>query len=216
MKKYKLPLLIVFILIVSSGSNIHGQEFDMFGGKDLLSETPLYPLPDEMTFEEYQIMNKRISVGLLLSAIPVPGTMHSYAGEAQTAKKIRWVAAGSVLTMIIGAVSMKEGDWEDTEYQIFEEGGTVYEMIPTGEFGGHTTYKYVELKKTYSGGSALIPLGVGVLIADYIYDYIHGIKVIERKRDEVRFKYGKTIDFSFTPTINFQNQTTGLLMTYNF
>ena len=39
---------------------------------DPLSETPLYPIPEEMTFEEYEDMN-RISQALLWSSIPLPG-----------------------------------------------------------------------------------------------------------------------------------------------
>ena len=43
---------------------------------ETLSETPLYPIPAEMTFEEYQDMNRRMSQAVLLSTIPVPGITH--------------------------------------------------------------------------------------------------------------------------------------------
>ena len=91
-----------------------------------------------------------------------------------------------------------------------------YQKIPIGETGGEIDYKYVELGKKYSGASFLIPLGIGVLIGDYLYDYIHGIRTIESKRDKVRFKYGKKLDFSFTPTYDLKNKTAGISFTYNF
>ena len=28
---------------------------------------------------------------------------------------------------------------------------------------------------------------------DYLYDFVHGIQVIEEKRDRVRFEYGKAL-----------------------
>ena len=46
-----------------------------------------------MTYEEYQDMNRRISTGLMRSAIPVPGMMHFYAGEPRTGK---WLLATSL------------------------------------------------------------------------------------------------------------------------
>ena len=188
---------------------------------DILSENPINPIPKEMTFEEYQDMNKRLNVGLLLAAIPIPGMIHHYAGEQKIAKKIRWVAAGSILAIIGGAISMKEDGWKKSPYQIsiVNEGNDNeirYEMIPIGQTGTAIEYKYVELRKKYSGAFFLIPLGIGVLIGDYLYDYIHGIRTIESKRDKVRFKYGKKLDFSFTPTYDLKNKTAGISFTYDF
>ena len=192
-------------------------------GTDLLNENPIYPIPEEMTFEEYQDMNRRLGVGLLLAAIPIPGTIHNYAGEEKLSKKIRWVAAGSVLSIIIGAISTKEGDWEESPYQISilnegEKNELRYQMIPVGSVGTDIEYKYVELNKTTnsSGATFLIPLGISVLIADYLYDYIHGIKTIENKRDKVRFKYGKKLDFSFEPTYDINTRMAGINFSYKF
>ncbi len=116
---------------------------------------------------------------------------------------------------------MKEDGWRESPYEIYiEKPGTDdekrYQKMPIGETGGVIDYKYVELEKKYSGASFLIPLGIGVLIGDYLYDYIHGIRTIESKRDKVRFKYGKTLDFSFTPTYDLKNKTAGINFTYDF
>ena len=183
----------------------------------LLNENQLYPIPEEMTFEEYQDMNRRLEVGLLLAAIPIPGTIHNYAGEEKIAKKIRWIAAASVASIIIGAFSTNEGDWEKSEYATTELNDKRYEMIPIGSMGEDIEYKYVELYKTSTGGANfLIPLGVGVLLADYLYDYIHGIKIIEKKRDQVRFKYGKKLDFSFNPIYDINKGMAGINFSYKF
>ena len=52
------------------------------GTGDVLNEAPLIPVPQDMTYEEYQDMNRRISTGLMRSVIPVPGMMHFYARGA--------------------------------------------------------------------------------------------------------------------------------------
>ena len=209
---------ILLNIIFSQG----GTQTNLFG-TDLLNENPIYPIPEEMTFEEYQDMNRRLGVGLLLAAIPIPGTIHNYAGEEKIAKKIRWVAAGSIVSINIGAIATEEGDWEESPYQtsIFNEGEENeqrYQMIPIGAVGTDIEYKYVELNKIKksSGAAFLIPLGISVLIADYFYDYIHGIKTIENKRDRVRFKYGKKIDFSFEPTYNINTRMAGINLSYQF
>ena len=211
--------LIIFLLLnigFSQNDNLTNRYIN-----DILSETPINPIPKEMTFDEYQDMNRRVNMGLLLAAIPIPGTIHHYAGEKKIANNIRWVAAGSILAIIGGALSMKEDGWRESPYEIYiENPGTDdekrYQKIPIGETGGAIDYKYIELGKKYSGASFLIPLGIGVLIGDYLYDYIYGIRTIESKRDKVRFKYGKTLDYSFTPTYDFKNKTAGINFTYDF
>ena len=212
--------LIIITLVLNISFSQNDNLMNRYGN-DILSENPINPIPEEMTFDEYQDMNRRLTVGLLLAAIPIPGTIHHYAGEQKIAKKIRWVAAGSILAIIGGAMSMKEDGWKESPYEIkfVNEGNDNeirYEMIPISQTGTEIKYKLVELGKKYSGASFLIPLGICVLIGDYLYDYIHGIRTIESKRDKVRFKYGKKLDFSFTPTYDLKNKIAGISFTYNF
>ena len=217
-----MKIVIIITTILLSVIFSQGKMQTNLFGTDLLNENPIYPIPGEMTFAEYQNMNRRLGVGLLLAAIPIPGTIHNYAGEEKIAKKIRWVAAGSVLSVIMGVISTKEGDWEESPYQISilnegEKNELRYKMIPIGSVGTDIEYKYVELYKTRtSGATFLIPLGISVLITDYLYDYIHGIKTIENKRDRVRFKYGKKLDFSFEPTYDINTRMAEINFSYKF
>ena len=201
MTKY---LLASFLLLISFSFSF-----------DVLNEVNIYAIPEEMTFEEYRDMNRRLSVALVLSAVPYPGMIHSYAGESKTAKKIRWAVAGGLLSMMGAAVFSEEADWGDSKYETTEINGIQYEMIPIQQEGDNITYKLSELDKTYKGGEGFVILGAGLIIASYLYDYIHGIKVIEDKRDKVRFKYGKMKNFSFSPTYDLNSQTAGLNFSYN-
>ena len=193
-------------------------------GGDVLNESPLTPVPADMTFEEYRDMNRRLTVGLALTAVPIPGLIHDYAGEKKKAKRIRRVALGSVGLIVAGAFMAGDdkGEWQDTDYKIYVEGEgdseLRYEMIPIGMIGNDVTYdlKPLHRKQGSGGGGLLIVLGVGLLVADIIYDVYHGVKIIEEKRDAVRFKYGKQLNFSYAPEMNLKNNYAGVKMTYNF
>ena len=193
-------------------------------GGDVLNESPLTPVPADMTFEEYRDMNRRLTVGLALTAVPIPGLIHDYAGEKKKAKRIRRVALGSIGLIVAGAFMAGDdkGEWQDTDYKIYVEGEgdseLRYEMIPIGMIGNDVTYdlKPLHRKQGSGGGGLLIVLGVGLLVADIIYDVYHGVKIIEEKRDAVRFKYGKQLNFSYAPEMNLKNNYTGVKMTYNF
>ena len=193
-------------------------------GGDVLNESPLMPVPADMTFEEYRDMNRRLTVGLALTAVPIPGLIHDYAGEKKKAKRIRRVALASVGLIVAGALMAGDdkGEWQDTDYNIYVEGEgdseLRYEMIPIGMIGNDVTYdlKPLHRKQGSGGGGLLIVLGVGLLVADIIYDVYHGVKIIEEKRDAVRFKYGKQLNFSYAPEMNLKNNYAGVKMTYNF
>ncbi len=209
-------LIVLFIL----SSAVNSQSL----GGDILNESPLTPIPEGMTFEEYRDMNRRLTIGIALSSIPIPGLIHDYAGDKKTAKRIRRVALGSI-GMIIAGAAMRgddEGEWPESQYTVYIEGEDDsemrYEMIPTGMVGSDVTYDLKPMEKEYEGGGGgwLVLLGVGLLITDVIYDVYHGAKIIEEKRDAVRYKYGKQLNLSYAPEMNLRNNYAGVKMTYNF
>ena len=192
---------ILLILICSSlvTETLHAQS----NGGDVLNETPFYVVPADMTFEEYQDANRRLSVGLLLMSIPFPGSLHFYANERSEAWKHVGVAAVGILSIAIGAGSSEEKTtWPASEFQttdITGKDGTVrrYEKIPFEEVAGDFSYELRFLRHEREGGTFLIVLGAGLLIGQLIHDWYDGIRTIENKRNRVRFKYGKTSDLGF-------------------
>ena len=202
-----------FFLVLLLGASLMGQHISQ---GDILSETPLYPVPVEMTFEEYQDMNRRLTIGLALSSVPIPGIIHQYAGEKKTAKKLRMIGAGGLITMIAGGIMMEEKGWADSPYEIFtlnegQENEKRYEKIPINQFGDDVGYNLVPLNKESEGsGGGLIVLGATVLICDILYDWLHGWKTIVHKRDAVRYKYGQQLLFSVAPEIDPSSNFAGL------
>ena len=168
--------------------------------QDDLTEVPLVPLPEGMTWEEYRDMNRRLSVGLALSAIPVPGMMHFYAGRARTGKRLLTTGLLGAASIVAGLALLGDGDFPETDFEVLVlnrgdgDRERRYEKIPVEIDGSRVHYRLREQQREPGLlPGALILLGGLTLAVDYLYDFVHGIRVIEEKRDRVRFKYGKAL-----------------------
>ena len=198
----------IMLVIIALNSHLYGQKNIDRGNHEALSETPLYPIPAEMTFEEYQDMNRRMSLAVAWSSIPVPGITHYYAGEKKKAKQLFYIGLGGLACIIAGAGSEEEKIWPDTtgnlrdNYVIHNEGQDNekwFERIPVNMEGDVVHYDLKEVRKEPKGGGGLIALGVLILVGDFVYDRLWGFQKIEEKRDRVRYKYGQQLQFSIKP-----------------
>lgn len=181
-------------LLLAMAGSIAAQEF-MFGGSggDVLAETPIYEIPADMTFQEYRDANRRISVGLMLMSIPVPGMLHFYADDDTKG----WICVGAaglgLASIATGALLAGDEGWPKSDYEIVEIDGNRYEKIPRIMEGDQIDYELYRIKKSAeleTGVAVLIGFGAALIAGELIYDWIDGISTIERKRDAVRFKYG--------------------------
>lgn len=175
------------------------------GGGEALNEVPLWPVPQEMTLEEYTDANRRLSVGLALMSVPIPGSLHFYAGERRAGWKHVGAAALGLTSVIAGAILLDEEDgWEDSDYETVDiagDGGEIqrYARIPVEEEGGVYTYRLKKVHHEISGGgAALVMAGAGLFVGQILHDWVAGIRTIERKRDAVRYKYGKLGGYSLS------------------
>ena len=198
----------ILLVIIAINFHLYGQKNIDRDNHEPLSETPLYPIPAEMTFEEYKDMNRRMSLAVAWSSIPVPGLTHYYAGEKKKAKQLFYIGLGGLACIIAGAGSEEEKIWPDTtgnlrdNYVIHNEGQDNekwFERIPVNMEGDVVHYDLKEVRKEPKGGGGLIALGVLILVGDFVYDRLWGFQKIEEKRDRVRYKYGQQLQFSIKP-----------------
>ena len=196
-------------------------------GGDMLNEVPIWPVPAEMTFQEYTDANRRLGVGLLLMSVPLPGTVHFYAGESRAGWKHVGAAALGVVSIIAGAaiVDEKDNQWKKTDLKIVDitgENGTVerYEKIPVEEEAGELNYQLRKLdhKTKGGGGIALIVVGAGLVVGQVLHDLIQGTKTIQRKRDAVRYKYGQSAGYKFSvvPNADLERRSFGAQLSMRF
>tara|TARA_B110000459_G_scaffold169394_1_gene188999 strand:+ start:2194 stop:2916 length:723 start_codon:yes stop_codon:yes gene_type:complete len=216
MKKY---LFTAIFIAFTFKANILAQDFNA----DPLSETPLYPIPSEMTFEEYEDMNRRLSQAYLWSSIPIPGSTHYYAGEKRMAKRLFYIGIGGLACVIGGALSMGESDWPNYNENIHiihnpnNDNERRYEKIPMSIEGEIIHYDLKEIYKSSSGdGGGLLAIGIAIILGDFIYDRLKGLHLIEKKRGKVRYKYGKQLQLTYNPMLNFSNNQNQFGMRLNF
>ena len=207
-------LFIKIIFAKNSGNTINA---------DPLSETPLYPIPSEMTFEEYEDMNRRLSQAFLWSSIPIPGITHYYAGEKKIAKRLFYISMAGAACIGAGASSMGEASWPDynENIHVIHNQGTDnerwYERVPVSMEGDMIQYQLKEIYKQQDGnGGGLIFLGLAIIIGDFIYDRIKGLQLVEEKRNRVRYKYGQQIKFTYDPSFYYSVSQNQLGIKFNF
>ena len=221
-KQLKVKIILVSIFI----SFLNGQTVAA-GGGDILDETPLYPVPTEMTYEEYKDMNRRINVAIGWSTIPIPGITHYYANEKKMAKSLLYIGLGGAASIILGAAMNGEPSWPDTSsselrdlYAVYNTGTndeSWYRKIPITMEGDQTHYKLEKInKESDNAGGAFIFAGFLILVGDFIYDRLWGLRKIEEKRDTVRFKYGQQLRLSLVPDINPFAKNAGLSLNLYF
>ena len=222
MKKRILNLSILSFLF-----NIAAAQYNNLNIADPLTETPLYPIPKEMSFEEYQDMNRRMSQALLWSSIPIPGITHYYAGDIKKAKKLFYIGLGGFVCITVGALSLENAEWPENKDNYFiqnmgQENERWFEKIPTSvhisESGEELIhYNLKEIQKESAGrGGFLMLTGIAIILGDLVYDRIVGLRLIEQKRDKVRFKYGRNLNLSFHPLISPIKNGMGMSLKFNF
>jgi len=57
---------------------------------------------------------------------------------------------------------------------------------------------------------------VAVIVYDSVYDFVHGVRVIEEKRDRVRFKYGQQLKLQMSMRGDRAAPSPGLALNYTF
>jgi hypothetical protein len=57
---------------------------------------------------------------------------------------------------------------------------------------------------------------VAVIVYDFVYDFVHGVRVIEEKRDRVRFKYGQQLKLQMSMRGDRAAPSPGLALNYTF
>ena len=218
---------ILNLFILSFLFNIADAQINNLNIADPLSETPLYPIPKEMSFEEYQDMNRRMSQALLWSSIPIPGITHYYAGDVKKAKKLFYIGLGGFVCITVGALSLEDAEWPENKDNYFiqnmgQENERWFEKIPTSvhisESGEELIhYNLKEIQKESAGrGGFLMLTGIAIILGDLVYDRIVGLRLIEQKRDKVRFKYGQNLNLSLHPRISPIKDGIGLSLKFNF
>ena len=207
-------LLLAVLLVMTVASNVVYAQ----GSGDVLGETAIAPVPEGMSWQEYRDANRRLLPAIFTSTMfPLPGMMHFQAGEPGMGWKLAGgVALGGAAILTAAALSGDEV-YKDTDYGTVDIDGIRYERIPVRvEEDGTTSTTVYQLRKLNKdpeiegAGTLLLVSGVAVIAASYLYDWIHGIHLIQEKRDRVRYKYGQQLQYGLAPMVDPESGTVGV------
>ena len=159
MNKYYFLTLVAIIFV----TNLFAQDIDVFK-RNLNDRFSIPQIADSMSFEEFKTLSINLRLMDAMEAIVVPGLIHFKVKDKTTG----WILVGTRLAGYGGLLYVnfhKDGLWSD----VFN-----YQTLNSEE--SKTDY-YIALASA------------GLVVGSYLYDWIHGRSLLEKKQQKIRFKY---------------------------
>jgi len=156
----KISFVLMVILFTIKAS---AQDMDVFK-RNLNDHFSIPQIADSMSFEEFNTLSTNLRLMDAMEAIVVPGLIHFKVKDKTTG----WVLVGTRLAGYGGLLYVnfnKDGIWAD----VFN-----YQTLNSEE--SKTDY-YIALASA------------GLVVGSYLYDWIHGRSLLEKKQQRIRFKY---------------------------
>ena len=180
-----------FILLILS-LNLSAQDYDVY--KRSVDDNVKVPeIYKNMLLEEYQVLSRDIRMMDMSYAMFVPGYIHFKAKENKRGYQI-------LATRLVGYAGL-------TAYysRVKRQDKKLWDYL-TGKDDD------IDLNDKY-----LFATSITLIISSYLYDWIHGKYMLEKKQENIRYKYG--IKFKMEETSSFHpnsNLTPAISLTLNF
>ncbi|NOZ47344.1 MAG: hypothetical protein GXO79_11270 [Chlorobi bacterium] len=160
--------------------NINAQDIEVY--KRLKNDNFNFPnVPSSLTFKEFQILERNLTVKDMMYAMIVPGYTHFYAQENKygySLLAIRVIGYSGLLYLL----TANDVKIENYSIKINSNSLTSYELD----------------KKQKTSESVLIASSA-LIVSSYLFDWIHGSYILKEKQENIRFKY--RIQLSYLPLI---------------
>ncbi len=156
----KFSFVLMVILFTIKAS---AQDIDVFK-RNLNDHFSIPQIADSMSFEEFKTLSTNLRLMDAMEAMIVPGLIHFKVKDKTTG----WILVGTRLAGYGGLVYVnfhKDGLWSDV-------------------------FNYQTLNSDESKSDYYIALAsVGLIAGSYLYDWIHGRSLLDKKQQKIRFKY---------------------------
>ncbi len=169
MKKLIILILTSILLQVS-----YAQDIDFYL-KNKNDNYKLPSIPEEMTFQEFYLLSQTYRMQDMLFATIVPGYIHFKAQENKTAYTLvglRCLSAGMLTYEYFKFKKMSDS----TNFAQLVFHGSGNQLITKAD-------QYI------------ITSAILTATATYLFDLIHGKYILEKKQEQIRFKYSPRISF---------------------
>ncbi len=156
----------LFLLLLSIGFHAFAQDLDVYKVKKN-SNFELPDIPKDMTFQEFELLSTNLRMQDMVIAAVLPGHVHF---------KIKEKKAGYYL---LGTRSLGYAGWA---YLSIKEESLLNMLFLPG-------YNY--LYNISTGDKIVAYTSVVLIVGSYLYDWIHGKYILDKKQNKIRYKYAK-------------------------
>ena len=158
----------VVLLLVALALKLSAQDISSF----ITQMKGVTRLPQNMTFGEFEKLQRNVTWQRLFAAAVLPGYIHFYAGHKRAGYTIATVrSAGAMLTAYALADEIRQSS-----------------SLGVPLFGVSDTLNAYKARSERN--LALFFIGLALNTAGYAFDWGHGDFIIERERNAVLYKYG--------------------------
>ena len=192
MKNYLLLLIFVFSIYAYS------QDIDVYQRKtdDKVNVPNLH---ESLQLNEFQLLSRDARMMDMLYAMAVPGYVHFKAKEPLTGYTLVGIRAVSYVGVLSSYYS---GEGRINKTLGLSEDDNTIEI-----FNGYSVNKY----------DFIFTMSLLTAISTYLYDWIHGKMILEKKQEQIRYKYGVKFKLEQSRTgINSSSITPGIRLSLTF
>ncbi len=180
----------VFILLFMSGILV-AQDLDIY--KHQKNSNFQWPkIPKEMSFEEFEILSTELRMQDMMIAAVFPGHIHFKIKENKTGYYI----LGTRGLGYMGIIYLAAVDQPVTDIIISDTTGIDPDISTSDYVVAYTS--------------------IALIVGSYLYDWIHGKYLLDKKQNTIRYKYARKLSLNFSNIKQFQKMYPGLTLTYNF
>ncbi len=198
MKKYLLVFLIGFIAFSSKS-----QDFDIYP-KSQDDKVKMPFVHESLSLNEFQLLQRNARMMDMAYAVIVPGYMHFKAKEK--------LAGYSLLTLrLLGYVGLSAAYYSSKVH-----GNTLWGSITDSNYEGNT----IKISDDWeiSENDLITYVSLSIIISTYLYDWIHGKLMLEKKQELIRYKYSVKLKLEKSKSLSLvkSTYTPSLSLTYTF
>ena len=188
--------LIVMFILYSIFS--FGQDFDVYQRKQD-DKVTIPNLHESLQLDEFQLLSRDARMMDMFYAVAVPGYVHFKAKEPAKAYALIGIRAVSYVGMLSSYYS---GEGRINRTLGLSENEDTIEI-----FNGYSVNKY----------DFIFTMSLLTAISTYLYDWIHGKMILERKQEHIRYKYGMKFKLEqYRTGINSSSITPGIGISLTF
>ena len=160
--------VLFLIPFIFISTNIFSQDIDFYH-KNKNDNYIMPRISSEMSYEEFELLSEKTRMMDMVYAMVVPGYIHFKSYDKTTGYVL--LGTRSMAFGVMGYEYYKDGGLKDTKYDVYSE---------------------------QNNNAIIFNVAIGVAVATYLYDWIHGDYLLRKKQESIRYKYAPRVTMAYS------------------